>query len=688
MKHSSVALQISSEAVPSIPPWFAEVVIVAQVFMASGVLKAVEERVRFSRARIGTYEVLDFLAVLIGYAVSAEPTLEAFYERLTPFAMPFMALFDRERLPHRSTLSRFLAALDEPTVEALRVLFLEDLVQRTAQSFPPGGIWDRVGHGWLVMDVDGTKQAARQRALPSLPELPAPHRRFDRVCAPAYLGGKRGEVARTRTTVLQAHTHQWAGTFSGAGNGDYRSELTRACQAIIRYAGWLCMPLSQILVRLDGLYGNLAVLWDLLSCGLGVIVRCKDYALLDLPVVAARLRQPADQHTTHPESGANRALFDCPNLDLLPAGAGVRLIVATHPTTATTKPPVGVLREGMVYELFLTTVPQAAFTCADVLDLYLHRGSFETVLSDEDLEQDTDRWCSRTACGQEFWQILSQWLWNLRLDLGLHLSPSSMRLTEFAAAEEPVTISPAQAVSEPLSVPPSEVVSEPAVVPPAQTIRYGPPQWARRSFTKGFAGSDFVPQPDGTVLCPAGHPLRVHERRPERNGSLRVVYGARITHCRPCPLRALCLETTTTKKPRQVSAVLWPLVPAPSIPQQPPDGFAQAASVGSRQSPGELLAPHPVLWGDWPRCRLRRNFVHLLRTQTVHLTFSPLQPQDPPSVHHGDIQTRAHRARWRLSWQQRMARNARSSLAPPLKITIYGLPAAFAHYVGIALISA
>lgn len=41
-----------------------------------------------------------------------------------------MALFGRERLPHRSTLNRFLAALDQAPVEALRTLFLEDLLAR------------------------------------------------------------------------------------------------------------------------------------------------------------------------------------------------------------------------------------------------------------------------------------------------------------------------------------------------------------------------------------------------------------------------------------------------------------------------------------------------------------------------------------------------------------------------------
>jgi hypothetical protein len=38
---------------------------------------------------------------------------------------------------------------------------------------------------------------------------------------------------------------------------------------------------------------------------------------------------------------------------------------------------------------------------ADVVELYLHRGAFEPMLSDEDQEIDPDRWCSHAACGQE-----------------------------------------------------------------------------------------------------------------------------------------------------------------------------------------------------------------------------------------------------------------------------------------------
>jgi hypothetical protein len=64
-------------------------------------------------------------------------------------------------------------------------------------------------------------------------------------------------------------------------------------------------------------------------------------------------------------------------------------VVATHAVTSS-PPPVGVQRDGTVYELFVSTLPSPAFLPSDVLDLYLHRGSFETALADEDVEQDSD----------------------------------------------------------------------------------------------------------------------------------------------------------------------------------------------------------------------------------------------------------------------------------------------------------
>ena len=181
-------------------------------------------------------QLIDFLAVLFGYAISGERTLEAFYERLQPFAVPFMALFGRDRLPSRSALSRFLAALTEVPVEALRTLFLDDLLARPlTPDKQTGGLVDRAGNSWTVFDIDGTREAARQRALPQTEELPPSFRRLDDVCAPGYRGRKRGEVVRTRTTVSQAHSYQWLGNFGNRGNGRYREELRKGLAAIGRY---------------------------------------------------------------------------------------------------------------------------------------------------------------------------------------------------------------------------------------------------------------------------------------------------------------------------------------------------------------------------------------------------------------------------------------------------------------------
>src|SRR5260370_42160640 len=147
-------------------------------------------------------------------------------------AVPFMALFERDRLPARSTLSRFLAALTEAPVEALRTLFLDDLLSRPLSNETPtgeiGGLVDRAGNTWMVFDVDGTREAARQRALPQIEELPSAFRRLDDVCAPGYRGRKRGQVVRTRTVISQAHSSQWLGSFCKLSNGPFPTNVRQA----------------------------------------------------------------------------------------------------------------------------------------------------------------------------------------------------------------------------------------------------------------------------------------------------------------------------------------------------------------------------------------------------------------------------------------------------------------------------
>ena len=75
---------------------------------------------------------------------------------------------------------------------------------------------------------------------------------------------------------------RWLGTFGNPGNGLYCNELQRARTVIAAYASATALPLSQVVVRLDGLYGNAAPLADLLKAdGPGVVVRGKAYHLLE-----------------------------------------------------------------------------------------------------------------------------------------------------------------------------------------------------------------------------------------------------------------------------------------------------------------------------------------------------------------------------------------------------------------------
>jgi hypothetical protein len=284
-----------------------------------------------------------------------------------------MALFERDRLPARSTRARFLTALTQEPVEALRSLFLADLLSRPlSKERQTGDLVDREGSSRVVFDIDGTREAARQRALPQTEDLPAAYRCLDDVCAAGYTGRKRGEVVRPRTVVSQAHSYQWLESFGNRGNGLYRKELRQALAAVGRYLATHQLQQERSLIRLDGQYGTGAVLTDL--AGFSFVVRGKEYTVLDHPLVQARLHLPPDQLQRRPESQLVRSLYDCPDVPVGSHGGRCRVVVATHPA-GTQKSRVGVTRAGVVDELFFTDLPQPAFTASDVVEVYLHRGA-------------------------------------------------------------------------------------------------------------------------------------------------------------------------------------------------------------------------------------------------------------------------------------------------------------------------
>ena len=576
--------------------------------------------------------------MLIGYAISGERTLADFFERVEPFETAFMALFGRANLPHRSSLSRFLADVDRPCLQAFRRLFEQSSF---AEGWTPetiGGIWDRQGRRSIVFDVDATRQAARQRALPCPPELPAARRRLDAVCAPGYTGRKRGEVVRTRTTALQMHTRQWIGTYADRGNGDYRAELASALQAITTYLKHFAFSPEVALVRLDGQYGDAVVIAQLILAGVRLVTRGRGYQLLQHPQIQRILAHPPTASVTASTTGVIVDLFEGGWLEL---GAGLphaRVIVARHPAPpADKKVRVGKRVGEWVYELFITTVDADGFLVEDVLDLYHGRGAFEVVLADEDVEEDPDRWCSYTECGQELWQIACQWVWNLRLTLGKMMQGGELREMQWAP---PTETAPLFFTWED---PPEE---------------YGPWQCAGEAGRAAgrFTADVFTLQEDGKLRCPAGASLWLSEVRQENAFTQRAVYLAYQTDCQHCALREQCLASGAKgDRARRVSAVRR-LLPPPATVER------------------KLIVLGPIRWVDVAGRALRRVWTAHWRRQYVEILplvqtqQQVLPPPRPPRA------IRSHR-RW--SWQDRLARNAWWG-PPQLRVSVAGVPACLA----------
>jgi hypothetical protein len=122
----SAALQLSTSSAPepTAPPWLTEAVVLLQAWWSRWLPLRLAEGVRVERGRAGVFEVVDFVLVLLSYAVSGAPTLHAFYGQAQPCAAVLMGAWARDGMPSRSALSRFLCAFSPVTVEALRAFFL------------------------------------------------------------------------------------------------------------------------------------------------------------------------------------------------------------------------------------------------------------------------------------------------------------------------------------------------------------------------------------------------------------------------------------------------------------------------------------------------------------------------------------------------------------------------------------
>jgi len=96
-----------------------------------------------------------------------------------------------------------------------------------------------------------------------------------------------------------------------------------------------------------------------------------------------------------------------------------------------------------------------------------------------------------------------------------------------------------------------------------------------------------------------------------------------------------------------------------------------------------VVGSEPLLWRDWSRQYYRRACIQLVRHQCVKVEVEP--PISASLAVKPATLSRAQRAHSRLSWEDRLARNARLPTANRVTITLFGIPAAFAAFLGLTI---
>lgn len=237
-----------------------------------------------------TYEPIDFLAALVGYAISGERTLADFFERAAHARNGvYGAVWTHT--PSSSVPSlvvswpMWIATAWKPSVCSFNSTVLQTGGRRRALAVCGT---ERGVASFSLMWMPRAKRHDNERC-PVIQRsllLDADSRRS---ALPVTSGASVVRWSAPARPLCKCIPENLVGTSGGRGNGDYRDELASALQAIAAYLKHFALAAEVALVRLDGQYGDAAVIAQLIVAGVSLLTRGKGYELLEHPQVQSVL---------------------------------------------------------------------------------------------------------------------------------------------------------------------------------------------------------------------------------------------------------------------------------------------------------------------------------------------------------------------------------------------------------------
>jgi hypothetical protein len=678
-----VEVRIESIEKLRLPRVFTEGALLMFRLASRGVLAEAAQRVRVERQ--GGFCGVDALVYLVLFFVSMPKSgLRAMWGAIGEAGGRLAALAGRDAVMSRSALSRLLGVVEVAEVDRFaRWLLLEASGVIDVMRQQVARIVDTQGAPRRVFAFDPVRIGIRHRGLPDGADLPPPNRRTRRLGAPGRTGRKRGEVVSSAGVLEDLGSTAVLDVQLSPGNGDVRQMFARAIEAVLATLSSLQESLADAILLADGEFGSVPYLSMCTEAGLAAITRSSRYELLDDPAIWTRLREARWERVEDSRSGPVRYAAEVGTV-LIPPNADtrrddgspyspveVRLVVSRY-SAAQGSRGCGRLIDGFRYELFVSIgVSPSSFPAPDVVALFYARCGQECSFQQQQRDLAIQRVHSTNPGGQLFAWVVALFVWNLRLRVGMELSPplparsapSPRRSTPADPPELPThLLADASAETdqpEPAPTTPSPAPDATAQPPDLDALDVALAQVNWSHWLRRRRGCSWDPVQRSLVTAEG---LRFRFTSVEWCGHRAKLRFIGVGHKK---------QATVAVPPhlaRAIAAAQGRLTPAPGEDhgeERAPDSRALSTRLIAPATDDER-PPYSVGWPELLRANARKVLSKLADDVEIAVRLPRSRPARP--AHPLVEPLRARRQHRRLTWDERLARHAAPG-RPKIRVT-------------------